>query len=677
MADDAVATGNDASAAWVAVSRSGTTASQDISSLDNSTEYRVRVRSVNGGGNSSWEHGTGTPQSSDATLSGLTVNTSTDNSDFSGTLSFGAFSAQTVSYTAAVVNAVTHVKVTATVNESKATVEIGKSGSLATATSATPSGAIALELGDNAIEVKVTAQDGTAKTYTITVTRQSNDATLSALTGSTSTDGSDFSGTLSFGTFAATTLSYTATVANGVTHVKLTPTVNESNAAVKVGKTGNLNTVASGDPSAAIALDVGDNAIKVEVTAQDGTVKTYTVTVTRQPLPPGAPTGLGVAAGDAKLTLTWTAPAADPSKGDVAGYDVHYTSASKTGDSAVADDAVATGNDASAAWVAVSRSGTTASQDVSSLDNSTEYRVRVRSVNGGGNSSWVHGTGTPLSSDATLSALTVNTSTDNSDFSGTLSFGAFSAQTVSYTAAVVNAVTHLKVTATVNELKATVEIGKTGALVTTTSATASDAIALELGDNAIEVKVTAQDGTAKTYTITVTRQSNDAALSALTGSTSTDGSDFSGTLSFGTFAATTLSYTATVANGVTHVKLTPAVNESNAAVKVGKTGNLNTVASGDPSAAIRTCCRGQPDQGRGDSTGWHQKNLHGDGDASAAATRCADGFGRSCRRCEAHSDLDGTGSRSVKRGCGRLRRALHVGLEDGGQCGGRRCCRHR
>ena len=199
----------------------------------------------------------------------------------------------------------------------------------------------------------MTAQDGTAKTYTITVTRQSNDAALSALTGSTSTDGSDFSGTLSFGTFAATTLSYTATVANGVTHVKLTPTVNESNAAVKVGKTGNLNTVASGDPSAAIALDVGDNAIKVEVTAQDGTVKTYTVTVTRQPLPPGAPTGLTVAAGDAKLTLTWTAPAASASTGDVAGYDVHYTSASKTGEGAVADDAVATGNDPISGWVAV------------------------------------------------------------------------------------------------------------------------------------------------------------------------------------------------------------------------------------------------------------------------------------------------------------------------------------
>ena len=50
------------------------------------------------------------------------------------------------------------------------------------------------------------------------------------------------------------------------------------------------------------------------------------------------------------MTLTWTAPS-----GTLTGYDVHYTSAL---DTAVLDGAPATGTDASAAWVAVSRSGT-------------------------------------------------------------------------------------------------------------------------------------------------------------------------------------------------------------------------------------------------------------------------------------------------------------------------------
>ena len=51
-------------------------------------------------------------------------------------------------------------------------------------------------------------------------------------------------------------------------HVKLTPTVNDSNATVKVGKGTSLTTMTSG----AIALEVGaNNAIKAVVTAEDGT----------------------------------------------------------------------------------------------------------------------------------------------------------------------------------------------------------------------------------------------------------------------------------------------------------------------------------------------------------------------------------------------------------------------
>ena len=59
-------------------------------------------------------------------------------------------------------------------------------------------------------------------------------------------------------------------MANAVTTLTLTPTVNEPNATVVVN---------NGNP---IALAVGANPILVEVTAQDGTTKiTYTVTVTR------------------------------------------------------------------------------------------------------------------------------------------------------------------------------------------------------------------------------------------------------------------------------------------------------------------------------------------------------------------------------------------------------------
>ena len=106
--------------------------------------------------------------------------------------------------------------------------------------------------------------------------------------------------------------------------------------------------------------------------------------------PPGEPTNLTVTSENAKLDLSWTAPAV----GVVEGYVVHYTSATVDN---VANSATASGNDPSSEWVAVSRTltDTTASQSITGLSNDTEYRVRVYARNGGGGSDWVFGKGTP------------------------------------------------------------------------------------------------------------------------------------------------------------------------------------------------------------------------------------------------------------------------------------------
>ena len=110
----------------------------------------------------------------------------------------------------------------------------------------------------------------------------SSDASLRALTGSTSGDGASFDGTLALSpAFSPATMSYTARVPYGATHARLTPTANDAGAAVKVGKGTSLSAVADGAASGAIALAVGDNALAVEVTAADGTVRTYAVTVAR------------------------------------------------------------------------------------------------------------------------------------------------------------------------------------------------------------------------------------------------------------------------------------------------------------------------------------------------------------------------------------------------------------
>lgn len=103
--------------------------------------------------------------SSNANLSALTTT--------AGALS-PAFVATTPSYnTPNVPNATASVTVTATVSDSNATLQARvNGGAYSTITSGAASGALALAVGPNTINVLVTAQDGTTtKTYTITVTR--------------------------------------------------------------------------------------------------------------------------------------------------------------------------------------------------------------------------------------------------------------------------------------------------------------------------------------------------------------------------------------------------------------------------------------------------------------------------------------------------------------------------
>lgn len=77
--------------------------------------------------------------------------------------------------------------------------------------------------------------------------------------------------------FNANTLTYSISVANNVAAIALTPVVAEPNATVTV----NGSPVTSGSASSSVSLAVGATTIAVVVTAQDATVKTYNVTVTR------------------------------------------------------------------------------------------------------------------------------------------------------------------------------------------------------------------------------------------------------------------------------------------------------------------------------------------------------------------------------------------------------------
>ncbi|WP_416150708.1 cadherin-like beta sandwich domain-containing protein [Salipaludibacillus sp. HK11] len=199
-------------------------------------------------------------QSSNADLSDLTMSV--------GTLD-PTFDANTLSYTSSVGNEVSSISVTPEVADEMAAVTVDAVGVV----SGDASSAITLSVGANSIPVEVSAQDGKTKTYTINVTRLSNNADLSDLKMS--------EGILD-PTFDANTLSYTSSVGNEVSSITVTPTVADGTAAVTVAG----GEVVSGDASSTIPLNIGANAIPVEVTAQDGTIKTYTITFTRIKSPP-------------------------------------------------------------------------------------------------------------------------------------------------------------------------------------------------------------------------------------------------------------------------------------------------------------------------------------------------------------------------------------------------------
>lgn len=186
--------------------------------------------------------------SANANLSSVTLS--------EGTLTPG-FSSATTSYTATVSNATATVNITPTVSDLKATIQVN-----GVAVASGMASSVNLVVGSNTINVKVTAEDGTVKTYTVTVTRQqSSNADLANFVLNT--------GTLT-PTFSAATTSYSVSLPNGTTSLTVTPTVAEANATVKV----NGNTVTSGN-GYAVNLNNGSNAITVLVTAQNGTTKTY------------------------------------------------------------------------------------------------------------------------------------------------------------------------------------------------------------------------------------------------------------------------------------------------------------------------------------------------------------------------------------------------------------------
>lgn len=196
---------------------------------------------------------------------------STDLSDLllsSGTLS-PIFAPEFTNYTSKVNNGIRDISVTASVYDSSSTLAVNGTS----VTSGQASELIHLNVGSNKIAIEVMAKDGSAKTYTVNVIRDAEEEAVS------NTDLKVL--TLSNGTlnpvFKPEVTDYAATVGHEVSGITVTADVYDSSAIFTVNGT----LVASGQVSGTISLNVGSNIIPIVVTAEDGSSKTYTVTVTR------------------------------------------------------------------------------------------------------------------------------------------------------------------------------------------------------------------------------------------------------------------------------------------------------------------------------------------------------------------------------------------------------------
>ena len=302
-----------------------------------------------------------TTLSTDATLSALTVNDGTTDH---------TIDLATTPYTVNVGNAVMTVTLTATPTHTGASVSAVTLGGTAIADIDFTDGITVPSLaeGDNEIDVTVTAEDGSAtETYMVTVTRDatttlSTDATLSALE---LTDGDDNTVDLD-PAFASNTRFYRATVEHGVDEITVDPTLNDTNATYEIQGKGAVELTDADDVKAGfqVALAVGEKEIRVKVTAEDGTTRSYRVDVNRALARPKVTPTQG---STTSLDVSWTAPAAETT---VVGYDVQY----RKGDSGDFTDGP--------------QDVTGTSTTIPALMMNTSYQVQVRMTSDKGDSEW-------------------------------------------------------------------------------------------------------------------------------------------------------------------------------------------------------------------------------------------------------------------------------------------------
>ncbi|MBN8459840.1 MAG: cadherin-like beta sandwich domain-containing protein [Verrucomicrobia bacterium] len=206
--------------------------------------------------------GLGSGCTSEITMALAAVALSTNNElaslSLDGAVLDPVFASATTAYTARFAHDVAAVRVTPVTADPNATVTINGAPLATGATSAdipTVSGQV--------ITIRVTAENGTARTYTLTLRGDASLAALNLDRGSL------------LPAFSPFVRSYSVALATSDASLRITPVTADPAAAVKVSGT------PSGAGGVVVPLVYGDNPVSVAVTAGDGTELVYQLTVSR------------------------------------------------------------------------------------------------------------------------------------------------------------------------------------------------------------------------------------------------------------------------------------------------------------------------------------------------------------------------------------------------------------
>ena len=478
-----------------------------VTSLANGTAYTFEVRAVSSLGVGRTAHTTASPATgNDAGLRELDVVTDED----AFTLAPSPFASSTLEYTVSIPHAVSAVTVrTATRHTNAAVAFLSEGGTPLTPANIADGLSLTLSVGDNVIQIRVTADDGaTMQTYRLTLSRAaaSTDALLRDLV--LSDEANEFGLTPSFQSDVQT---YSVSVHNTSRTITVTPTTNSDSSSFEyLDGSDNPLDDADNDPSNGFQLDlpIATTTVKVKVTAEDPTsTKTYAVTMWR---PASSVATLR------EIVLRDSSDTIIPVTQSLART---YTALAVPTTSTVTISAPPTDDEASVAYLDDSENplldadGNPANGHQVTLDRVVKIiKLKVTASDGTATAIYTLTVSIELAStNAMLRGLSLSEGSTGGALVAISPM--FDRSHLMYTAWVANSVATVSVVGTaVDDLASVAYLSEGDSPLTDADVAAGHQVSLQPGKNVIKVRVTAPNNVAMAiYTVTITRRTSDPA----------------------------------------------------------------------------------------------------------------------------------------------------------------------